>query len=239
MSLLTSAFLVLYKKVLSTCRFYMQFSRCLSKIYWLFLHYVHNLWFFWRYLKFGRKFIFFQIDYYRFAYCFNQWLVLHSTLLTKVVLIPCYQTWFHSLFIFILTFHIIKLFSCKCTYIHIPLWKYEDEYKRWSPYSSGSCIIMARMEDNEINVLCHMSSGTATQRKLFSVKREKYHDVTRIYRAWSGEAFACWMKTRTKTSVCPLSFSKRNQNPKLENNKEKMPTKKREKKACLMLCQIL
>ena len=45
-------------------------------------------------------------------------------------------------------------------------------------------------------------------KKVIQVKLVDCHGVCKIYRVWSGEEFACWTKTRTRTRLCPLALSK-------------------------------
>ena len=62
-------------------------------------------------------------------------------------------------------------------------------------------IVMLKAEYSEINVCMITWLGLSHMKKVPQYKRTDCHGVCRVYCSHPGEAFACWMETRTRISA--------------------------------------
>lgn len=145
-------------------------------------------------------------------------MIFHSILLTKFVfeitMLNLISLSLHSFYY--ITFYVLKFVAYKCTYIHILLWKYQGECNSWSPCSFGSYTIAAKTDCNEVHVLWHNVLRHNHMNKVIQCKKIECRGVHRIYKAWSWEAFTCWVKSRMRIRACSLSLSKNRSNPKTQ-----------------------
>ena len=72
------------------------------------------------------------------------------------------------------------------------------------PTTLSHPIVMVKAEYGEINVCMIMWLGLSHMKKVTQCKRMDCHGMCRLYWWRPGEAFACWMKTRTRIRQCLL-----------------------------------